>query len=234
MACNTLAIVGESASGKTTSLRNLNPTETFIISTTAKPLSFKGWRKKYRLLTQDKETKEFLGNYYISSDYSKIIKTLDIINKRMPHIKQVIIDDFQYMLAFEFVDRAAEKGYDKFNELAQHFIEIIRYNEQMRPDCFMIFCLHSETNDDVLNPRTGIKTLGKLLKEKVTVEGLFTYILFTDVNINVETGIPEYRFLTNTDGNRIAKTSIGMFEEKYIDNDLAKIIPIINAYDNEE
>lgn len=92
MACETIAIVGESGSGKSTSLRNLDPTETFIISTTGKPLPFRGWRKKYIKLAKDANG-NYTGNYYTSSAWDKIIKILKVINSKMPHIKQVIIDD---------------------------------------------------------------------------------------------------------------------------------------------
>lgn len=77
--------------GKSTSLRNLDPKETFIISTISKPLPFRGFRKKYQELK--KVNGEYVGNYYTSADYSKIINMLKIINLKMPEIKQVIIDD---------------------------------------------------------------------------------------------------------------------------------------------
>ena len=91
MAAETIAIVGESGTGKSTSLRNLNPEETFIISTTGKPLPFKLWKKKYKEIK--KEGSEWVGNYYVSSKYDKIINILKIVNLKMPHIKQVVIDD---------------------------------------------------------------------------------------------------------------------------------------------
>ena len=93
MACEALCIYGESGSGKTTSLRNMNPDTTFIISTTGKPLSFKGWKKKYIPFKIDKETKEMSGNYYISSNSEQILKILKIINSKLPNIKTVVIDD---------------------------------------------------------------------------------------------------------------------------------------------
>ena len=97
MACETLCIYGESGTGKSTSLRNMNPETTFIISTTGKPLPFRGWRKKYisMVINKDKEGKitDITGNYYISSNWESIIKVLKIINKKMPHIKTVVLDD---------------------------------------------------------------------------------------------------------------------------------------------
>lgn len=231
MAAETIAIVGESGTGKSTSLRNLNPETTFIISTTGKPLPFRAWKKKY--IPIKIEGKNVSGNYYVSSKWDQILKILQIIDKMMPHIKQVIIDDFQYVLSYEFVDRATEVGYTKFSELAQHAMEILRYSEKMREDCKMIFLTHSENIGDNVNPKYVIKTVGKLLSEKVTLEGLFTYIFFTKVNEG-DSGRMEYKLITNNDGSCVAKTSLGMFEDLEIDNDLDEIIKVINAYNEGE
>lgn len=231
MAAETIAIVGESGTGKSTSLRNLNPEETFIISTTGKPLPFKAWKKKY--IPIKIEGKNVSGNYYVSSKWDQILKILQIIDKMMPQIKQVIIDDFQYVLSYEFVDRATEVGYTKFSELAQHAMEILRYSEKMREDCKMIFLTHSENVGDNVNPKFVIKTVGKLLSEKVTLEGLFTYIFFTKVSEG-DSGRMEYKLITNNDGTCVAKTSFGMFEDLEIDNDLNEIIHVIDAYNEGE
>ena len=231
MAAETIAIVGESGTGKSTSLRNLNPEETFIISTTGKPLPFRAWKKKY--IPIKIEGKNVSGNYYVSSKWDQILKILQIIDKMMPQIKQVIIDDFQYVLSYEFVDRATEVGYTKFSELAQHAMEILRYSEKMREDCKMIFLTHSENVGANVNPKFVIKTVGKLLSEKVTLEGLFTYIFFTKVSEG-DSGRMEYKLITNNDGTCVAKTSFGMFEDLEIDNDLNEIIHVIDAYNEGE
>ena len=232
MAAETIALVGESGTGKSTALRNLNPEETFIISTTGKPLPFRAWKKKYTPLKKSEEG-NWTGNYYVSSKWDSIIKILKIVNLKMPHIKQVVIDDFQYVLSYEFVDRATEVGYTKFSELAQHAMEILRYSEQMRDNCKMIFLTHSENVGDAMNPKYVIKTVGKLLAEKVTLEGLFTYIFFTKVSEG-DDGKMQYKLLTNSDGTCIAKTSFGMFDDMEIDNDLAEIIKVIDAYNEGE
>lgn len=231
MAAETIAIVGESGTGKSTSLRNLNPEETFIISTTGKPLPFRGWKKKYTPIKIEGTT--ISGNYFTSSKWDQIMKILQIVDKKMPHIKQIIVDDFQYVLSYEFVDRATEVGYTKFTELAQHAMEILRYAEKMRDDCKMIFLTHSENVGDAMNPKYVIKTVGKLLAEKVTLEGLFTYIFFTRVNEGTD-GRMEYKLLTNSDGTCVAKTSLGMFKEMEIDNDLNEIIKVIDEYNEGE
>lgn len=231
MAAEALCIYGESGSGKSTSLRNLNPETTFIISTTGKPLPFKGWKKKYVPFSIDKDTKEISGNYYTSSNWEKILKMLTIINKKMPHITLVVIDDVQYILSYEFVDRSTEVGYGKFAELAQHLMEILRYTEQMREDCVMAFLTHSENVGTEIDPKYVIKTIGKMLSEKVTLEGLFTYIFFTKV-VEGADGKMEYKLVTNNDGKCLAKTPFGMFEEMEIDNDLNQILEVIKEYND--
>lgn len=196
-----------------------------------KPLPFRGWKKKYSPIKISADG--ISGNYFTSSKWDQIMKILQIVDKKMPHIKQVIVDDFQYVLSYEFVDRATEVGYTKFTELAQHAMEILRYAEKMRDDCKMVFLTHSENVGDAMNPKYVIKTVGKLLAEKVTLEGLFTYIFFTRVSEGTD-GRMEYKLLTNSDGTCVAKTSLGMFEEMEIDNDLNEIIKVIDEYNEGE
>ena len=232
MACEALCIYGESGTGKTTSLRNMNPETTFIISTTGKPLSFKGWKKKYIPFKIDKETKEISGNYYISSNSEQILKILKIINSKLLDVKTVVIDDMQYIMSYEFVDRATEVGYSRFSEIAQHMMEILRYSEQMREDCTMCFLTHADNVGTEIDPKYVIKTIGKLLSEKVTLEGLFTYIFFTKVEEG-DDGRMQYKLVTNNDGKCLAKTPMGMFEELEIDNDLNEILKVIKEYNEE-
>ena len=137
-------------------------------------------------------------------------------------------------MAFEFLERASEKSYDKFNEMAQHLIGIVNYFKQMRDDAIMIFTFHSENVGDILTPKIEIKTLGKLVKDKMSFDGLFTCLFFTKVIFNENTQEVQYKFITNTDGVCCAKTPMGMFSEHLIDNDLSQIIPIMNTYDNAE
>ena len=201
-----------------------------------KPLSFKGWKKKYIPLVIDKDekgkTKSITGNYYISSNWESILKILKVINKLMPYIKTVVIDDVQYIMSYEFVDRATEVGYSRFSEIAQHMMEILRYSEQMREDCTMVFLTHSDNVGTEIDPKYVIKTIGKLLSEKVTLEGLFTYIFFTKVEEG-DDGRMQYKLVTNNDGKCLAKTPMGMFEELEIDNDLNKILKVIKEYNEE-
>lgn len=201
-----------------------------------KPLPFRGWKKKYIPLVIEKDekgsVKSVSGNYYISSNWEAILKILKIINKLMPHIKTVVLDDMQYILSYEFVDRATEVGYTKFSELAQHLMEILRYSETMREDCTMCFLTHSENVGTEIDPKYVIKTVGKLLAEKVTLEGLFTYIFCTKIEEG-DDGKMQYKLITNNDGKCLAKTPMDMFEELEIDNDLNQILETIREYNEE-
>lgn len=230
MAAETICIVGESGTGKSSSLRNLNPEETFIIATIPKPLPFKGWKKKYTPVQITKEA--ITGNYFVSSDWSKILNMLKLINVKMPNIKNIIIDDMQYIMSYEFVDRATEVGYTRFSEIAQHMMEILRYAEKMRDSLKLVFLTHCENVGDSVHPKYVIKTIGKLLSEKVTLEGLFTYIFFTKVTEG-DNGRMEYKFITNTDGECVAKSPLGMFEDLVIDNDLNIVLQTIDEYNND-
>ena len=198
-----------------------------------KPLPFRGWKKKYTPMVINKEKGTVTGNYYISSNWESILKILKIVNKKMPHIKTVVLDDMQYILSYEFVDRATEVGYTKFSELAQHLMEILRYSEQMREDCTMCFLTHSENVGTDIDPKYVIKTVGKLLAEKVTLEGLFTYIFCTKVEEG-DDGKMQYKLITNNDGKCLSKTPMDMFEDIEIDNDLNEILKVINEYNDGE
>lgn len=224
------AIVGESGSGKSTSLRNLDPTKTFIINVAGKPLPIKNYKKNYKPLVKGADGK-FEGNLYNTSNVEKISQVLKVISAAMPHIKQVIIDDSQYLMAFEAMDRATEKGYEKFTQMAQHFYSILKEGMAMREDLKVFILAHSENTGDSLNPSYKIKTLGKMIDNMITVEGLFTYVLFTHKKIN-DDGVMEYKFMTNSDGTTTAKTPMGCFNSLLIDNDLQYVFDSIDEYNN--
>ena len=228
-----IAIVGESGSGKTTSIRNLNPEETFIISTTGKRPGIKGAKKKYPDFKVNKDTKEMSGNFYTSSNIESIKQMMKIVNIKMPNVKVLIIDDFQYLQAFEAMSRVDEKGYSKFTDMAKHAYEALKTGMDMRDDLFIVVSTHSENTGDNLNPYFKIKTQGKMLDSVITLEGLFTYVLFTRVIKDESDGV-QYRFLTNSDGTCTAKSPMGLFEDLLIDNDLDYVIKKIQEYNEGE
>lgn len=222
-----IAIVGESGSGKTTSIRNLNPERTFIISTTGKRPGIKGANKKYP--TFSIVNGKPIGNFYVTSNVDKIGQMLQIIDKKMPHITTVVIDDYQYVMGFEAMDRAKEKSYDKFTDMAQHAYQVLKTAMNMRDDLYVVVSTHSENTGDRVNPYNKMKTLGKMLDSVITLEGLFTYVLFTTIQRD-DDNKSSYKFITNSDGTCTAKSPMGLFDDTYIDNDLDAVIRRIKEY----
>lgn len=230
MAAETILVLGESGQGKSTSLRNLNPKETFIISTTSKPLPWRGYKKQYTKFDPKSNSE---GNWYQTSKASQIIKIMKYVSVKMPQVRQIIIDDLQYVMAFDFLDRREETGFKKFSDIGGDFADLLRSVDDLRDDLKVIFTSHSENVGDAMNPKFSMKLVGKMVQEKITPEGMFTYV-FHAIMRPGDGDRMEYKFLTNSDGEHIAKTSMGMFEELYIDNDMAEIIKIIDAYNEGE
>lgn len=223
---NLIAIVGASGSGKSSSIRTLNPEETFIINVASKPLPFKGWRSKYLVWNKD----NLDGNYINTSDVVVINKILTYLNTKRLNIKNVVIEDTQYLMGFEAMDRAKEKGYEKFTDIAQKFYSVLKLAVQMRDDLNVIVTCHSENIGSADYPQYKIKTIGKMVDNVITVEGLFTYVLFTDIQRDDETGV-KYLFQTHSDGTTTAKSPMGCFDDDYIPNDLQYVIDKIKEYD---
>jgi hypothetical protein len=218
---NTVLVIGQSGSGKSTALRNLNPESTFIINVLDKPLPFKAFKKNYHLVT--KENKK--GNYFSSSDWSHIVRCVDMINNEREDITTLVIDDWQYILAYEFMRRVSEKGFDKFSELANHGWSTINACLSTRPSLTSFILSHSDTDN---TGRSKCKTIGKMLDEKITVEGLFTTVLHSRVVDG------QFVFQTQSDGDYLAKSPMGMFEEVLIPNDLLVVKHAVETYFNDE
>jgi hypothetical protein len=218
---NTVLVIGTSGSGKSTSIRNLDPKSTFIISVLDKPLPFKGYKKGYKALTgwNDKE-----GNYLKTDNWQRIIKCINIINEKRPEITTLIIDDAHFIMANEFMNRATEKGFDKFSEIAQH-MWLVMSNITSARDSLTCFVLsHSEI--DALGISKP-KTVGKMLDDKITLEAMVTTVLHTTIKDN------EHTFLTQNDSSHVAKSPMGLFDDLYIDNDLLLVKQAIEEYFNE-
>ena len=192
-------VLGPSGSGKSASLRNFEPEEVGIFNVVNKPLPF---RKK--LPTANNAT------------YEMIAGSLKKKSK-----KTYVIDDSQYLMANEFFDRAKEVGYQKFTDIGLHFRNLLQTVIQQTPEDVIVYFLHHTEED--MSGRLKAKTIGKMLDEKLTVEGLFSIVLLT-----VAEGTEHY-FLTNSDGSSTAKSPMEMFDPK-IDNDLRMVDQIIREY----
>jgi len=217
---NTVLIIGPSGSGKSSSMRNLDPTTTFVLSVLDKPLPFKSYKKNYIPIKGWDDT---TGNYYASDDWIRILKCIEMVNKNRPEITTLVIDDMQYVLANEFIRRCSEKSFDKYNELANHYWQIINAANSCRSDLITFFFSHNEVDN---TGRSKIKTIGKLLDEKITIEGMFTTVLNTAVIDG------KYQFITQNDGFNTTKSPYGMFDDNAIDNDLNIVIEKLTEYFN--
>lgn len=130
------------------------------------------------------------------------------------------------------MDRASEKGYEKFTQMASNFYSVLKGAMGMRDDLKVCVLTHSENIGDGLNPVYKIKTIGKMIDNMITVEGLFTYVFFTVLMTDVE-GQVLHRFITQSDGTTTAKSPMGCFEEMLIDNDLEYVIRKIDEYNQD-
>lgn len=192
-------ILGESGTGKSASLRNFEPDDLKVINVANKPLPFKN---KFESISTD--------------EYRKIIAELKLNKKKV-----AVIDDAQYLMANEFMRRATERGFDKFTEIAQNFWTLVNTVKDLPADQVVYFLAHIERD---ANGNEKIKTIGKLLDEKITVEGMFTIVLKTNVTDGV------YSFITQNSGHDTVKSPIGMFPSVVIDNDLKYVDEKIRNY----
>ena len=221
-------IIAESGTGKSTSIEDLDPASTFIINVANKPLPFKGWKKKYATWSKDNQK----GNLYPGSKPEQIEAALTYVNTKRPEIKTIVIDDFQYMSSFEFFDRANEKGYEKFTEIGGHLARISRLPKDLREDLTVFYLTHAEEGTDIEGrKRYKAKTIGKMVDEKLTLEGLFSIVLFGKTKKDAN-GIIRYVFETQTTGDNTCKSPKGMFKDFEIPNNLAYVAKAIDEFEN--
>ena len=203
-------ILGESGSGKSTSLRNFKANEIGVLNVASKPLPFKTDIKAFNVSQKAKATGK--------SRYELIKAVL-----KKAEAKTLVIDDSQYLMAFDSFDRAKETGYSKFTTMAVNFEQLIDFCINDLPEDKIVYCLHhTETTDD---GRTKAKTIGKMLDNQLTIEGLFAIVLYC------VTDGKTHHFITQSDGYTTAKSPMDMFELS-IDNDLKMVDQTIREYYN--
>ena len=209
-----ICIMGESGSGKTTSLRNLPPKETVFIDCDGKGLSWKGWRNQY-----NPENKNYMAIYKPAN----VLTVMERVNNDMPNVKYLVIDTLNGIMVGDEMDRMKEKSYDKWQDLAQSVFSIVVLANKMRDDLTVIFTAHTETvNEDNGYTFTRIKTSGKKLT-KICLESKFTTVLLAKCVDG------KYLFETQAN-NSTAKSPMGAFPEKEIENDIIKVIDALKDF----
>lgn len=194
-----ILVLGESGTGKSTSLRNFKKDDIAIVNVAGKPLPFKG-----------------SFNSISGVEYRNIARFM-----KDTKAKSIVVDDAQYIMSFQYMRRIKENGWDKFNELQSDFFNLIDLVKDLPDDVVVYFLSHLETKED---GRQKIKTIGKMLDEKITIEGMFTVVLKT------YTADGKYYFLTQNSGNDTTKSPMGMFPSYAIDNDLKYVDDKVRNY----
>lgn len=223
-----ILIIAESGAGKSTSIETLDPKETFIVNVANKPLPFRGWKSKYTLWSKENPG----GNMYDKCNPESIEACLKYVSEKRPEIKNIVVDDFQYMSSFEFFDKADEKGYEKFTKIGAHLARIARMPKDLREDLMIFFLTHAEEATDLEGKRKfKAKTIGRMVDEKLTLEGLFSIVLFGKAKKNKD-GVIRYVFETQTNGENTCKSPKDMFPTFEIMNDLEYVRQAIINYEN--
>lgn len=193
-------ILGESGSGKSASMRNFEPEDVSIFNVAAKPLPF---RKKLPKKT--------------TSDYEVIKSGIASSQK-----KAFVIDDSQYLMCFESFSRAKETGFGKFTDIALNFYDLVQFVIKQTPPDVIVYFLH-HTESDGNTGKVKAKTMGKMLDNQLTLEGLFSIVLICT------TDGTKHSFITQSDGFTTAKSPMEMFPA-VIDNDLKAVDQTIREY----
>lgn len=230
-------IIGPSGAGKSTSIghieelniKGLNPKETIIINALGKEMPWRGSAKQYTIWDKDKNPD---GNMIVTSNPRTVLQWLHHINKNMPHIKNVVLDDNTHNSSMEYMRRINEKSFEKFNDIGFFMSTTAMDVKSFRDDLYVFFLHHTrEIGDGILEEKTtNAMTIGKLVDEKLSgYESFFTVVLRAIKK--VEDDEIKYYFLTK-DAHSTAKSPIGMFDNKEIPNDLGVVRETMDKYYN--
>lgn len=218
-------LLGKSGTGKSTSIKGLDPKETVVINILGKRLPFKGSNTLY-----NKENK----NLFQRESYTDIISLIQNISDKATNVKNIILDDFIYVMRKEYFSRARETGYNKYTELAQHFQQIISTCEKLREDLNVFMILHSE---DIQSDKTTtgykVSTVGNLVDNCYNPLEVVPMVLYSSVKYD-DKGNTQYGFYTHRCKEGVveipAKTPDEMFDEDFIPNDLGYVVKKMNEY----
>jgi hypothetical protein len=230
---NKLLVLGDAGTGKTTAAESLDPKSTFIICSDNKGLPFKGWKKNYKTVTKENGKLDLLKtNYYETSDPGTIITLVKAIADKRPDIKVIMIDTLTAIMEDEYMSKAKEAGFTKFTDMALDTFNILTVADAIdRNDLSIIITAHTEDAYDAAGAlKTSFKVIGgKLIGEKIKVEGRFNNVLYTEVVMKND--VPEYYFLTQNNGRNTCRTQKDLFEDLRIPNDYKLVLQKIKEYE---
>jgi len=227
-----ILVMGPPGTGKTASVRDLNPAETFIIHADEKPLGLPGSKTNYKtVLKNDGKLDITKSNYFETNNPAHILELLKAISAKRPDIKTIVLDTITSVMTNEFMTRLKEKGFDKFGDFANDTYNIIKLVRKLRDDLTVVITAHTEDAYDVDGElRSSFKVIGgKLVKEKIVPESFFHMVLFTEVIM--KDGKPEYYFLTQNNGKNTCRSPLGLFTETRIPNNLQNVIEKYKEYE---
>lgn len=207
-------VIGRSGSGKTYSLKNFKKDEVGVISVEKGRLPFRSDIKTIMLPEDPTNGEAKSASQVCAARYAWIIGAI-----KKAKAKAIVIDDSQYLLSGELFDRTYEKGYDKFAEMAKKFRDLIHFINKLEDDEKIVYFLHHSETD--VDGREKVKTIGKMLDEKLTVEGCFDIVIYCQ----------DHKFFTQANGQSTAKTPEDMFDLE-IPNDLKYVDDKIREYYN--
>lgn len=220
---NKILIMGESGTGKSTSMQKFGKTaqsalKIAIVNPVGKPLPF----GKDLYNPGSERDCPFASSIERLNGVTEARKICNFMDEQVSKGKKVIVvDDFQYILSVPYMKRIKESGWDKWNDFGDNYFTILDHVNTLPDDVNVYFLTHTETLE---NGITTIKLIGKLLREKITIEGLFTIVLQTQVNEG------NYYFLTQNSGKNTVKSPMGMFHDYSIDNDLMFVDDVVRTY----
>jgi adenylate kinase family enzyme len=229
---NKILILGQPGTGKTSSARNLDPATTFIICPDEKALPFKGWKNNYKTIIGENGKIDLAKTNFYRTSSPQIVKAmLKAISDSKPETKVILLDTITSLMISENMKRIGEKGFEKFNDFAYDTYSIIKMIDGLRDDLTVIVIAHVEENYDSEGQlRVSFMVPGgKLLREKIKVESMFTTVLYTEVEM--KDNLPLYHFTTQNNGKNSCKSPEGMFEEFRINNELLDVLKKMKEYD---
>ena len=247
-----IGIYGPSGHGKSTAIKppgadsvGLDPKETFIIGVDSKPLPFRGWRQLYPQVLDATGKTDWTKSHYFEQDsftkpdgkvatrYATNAETVLQIMKALeaqPHIKNGVVDTLTHLIVSQAQGRALETGYQKFTELALSVYNILDYARKSRINWFIL--MHSADEYDAEGiKQTKIQSVGKLLDRQVNMASMFTTLLHPELRKNEDTGILEYGFRTQTNGNDVTKSPFGALPE-FVANDYGIVLKALEDFEN--